>query len=99
MNHGNFRKCPCDTCLELKRAERREYMRAYRAGGPRTTDARPVAYRIGVLIASGMTLAGIAAESGYSHDAIASISSGRVKSVRTTTAEDILSIPVRSAAA
>lgn len=99
MSHGNFRKCPCDACRDLKRAERREYMRSYRTGGPRTTDARPVAYRVGVLVASGMTLAEIAARAGYSHDALASISSGRVQRVRTTTAEDILSIPVSSAAA
>lgn len=99
MSCGNFRKCPCPTCQEQKRAEARDYMRAYRATGPRTTDARPIAWHIGVLLAQGMTLAGIAARAGYSHDTLASISSGRVRRVRTTTAEDLLSIPVRSAAA
>lgn len=98
MSHGNHRKCPCPDCRERTRVERRDYMRAYRVTGPRTTDARPVTRHVHQLLTSGMTLAGIAARTGYAHDTLASISSGRVQRVRTTTAEDILTIPVQEAA-
>ena len=83
-----------------RRANHREYQRGQRANpGPRLTDRAPVAAHLDALRDAGMTLADIAAVSGYSRSYLHDVMAGRSQRIRAIAAEDLLSIPVRSAAA
>lgn len=96
----SWRSCPCDDCRARLRAYNRDYMRDLRRDQtPRLVDAAPVRAHLLALRADGWRLQDIAETSGYHRGTLDSISSGRVHRVRTVTAEDIMSIPVRSAAA
>ena len=96
----SWHTCPCDDCRADLRAYNRKYMRDLRANpGPRLTDRAPVAAHLDALRDAGMTLADIAAVSGYSRSYLHDVMAGRSQRIRDITAEDLLSIPVRSAAA
>lgn len=97
--HTDWRACDCDPCQFRVRAYNRYKMREYRGNpGPRLTDPAPALAHVRALQAEGWTLRRIAATAGYSRDTIVSLSSGRRKSIGTTTATDILSIPLEVAA-
>lgn len=88
--------CRCADCTRANADYQRDY---YRDGGNRTVDATVVREHLLALRADGWTQAAIVARSGYNLGTVKNICQGRAQRVRTTTAEDILSIPVSSAAA
>ena len=95
----SWRSCPCDDCRARVRTFNRDYMRDLRRDPrPRLTDAAPVRAHLLALRADGWRLQDIAEASGYHRGTLDSISSGRVRQVRTVTAEDLLSIPLRAVA-
>lgn len=88
--------CRCTDCTRANRDYQRSYMRE---GGARTVDAALVRAHLLALRADGWTQAAIVARSGYNLGTVKNICQGRVHRVKAETAMDLLSIPVRSAAA
>ncbi|WP_193117066.1 helix-turn-helix domain-containing protein [Brachybacterium tyrofermentans] len=100
-SHGTRSKysidsCRCTDCTRANADYQRDY---YRGGGSRTVDAAPIREHLLALRADGWTQAAIATHSGYGIWTIKHICQGRAQRVREATAVDLLSIPVRSAAA